>query len=110
MPEIPASSSAQQVRLEFTADLMVDSGFTFTLEVPHYECTLGEHLALVGNIRVLGAWNVERAVALEWREGHSWVGSVSVPGSCGRGVPVVAARPPPLPPCGHIAAVNVESR
>ncbi len=55
-------------------------GFTFTIEVPHYECALGDHLALVGSIRSLGTWSPERGVALTWQEGHSWVGSAQVAG------------------------------
>jgi len=52
--------------------LMVD------FEVP-YHTAFGENLCMVGSHEQLGAWELERAKAMTWSEGHVWKASVELP-------------------------------
>ncbi|MQL73560.1 hypothetical protein Taro_005920 [Colocasia esculenta] len=36
-------------------------------------CQFGEHFLVVGEHRALGSWNPEKALPLEWSDGHIWV-------------------------------------
>ncbi len=39
----------------------------------------GEHLRVVGSHEALGGWEVGRAPALEWSEGHVWTATLDLP-------------------------------
>jgi hypothetical protein len=46
-----------------------------------YHCSYGQHVALVGDGPQLGAWEPDKAVALEWTDGDQWQTELSlVPG------------------------------
>lgn len=45
----------------------------------HYETAFGERVCVLGNHEIMGAWDVSRATALEWTEGHAWRTSVELP-------------------------------
>ncbi len=45
----------------------------------HYETAFGERVCVLGNHEIMGAWDVSRATALEWTEGHAWKTSVELP-------------------------------
>ena len=47
----------------------------------HYETAFGERVCVLGNHEIMGAWDVSRATALEWTEGHAWKTSVELTSS-----------------------------
>ena len=38
----------------------------------HYETKFGESVCVLGSHEAMGAWELERATALVWREGSDW--------------------------------------
>ena len=40
------------------------------------ECHFGERLYVVGNHPILGDWNVDEAIPMDWSEGHIWTTEV----------------------------------
>ncbi|KAL4419771.1 hypothetical protein ABPG75_006869 [Micractinium tetrahymenae] len=50
-----------------------------SFEVPHCELAHGDRLRVVGSCPALGGWLVSAAPALEWRQGHRWVGTLALP-------------------------------
>jgi len=45
----------------------------------HYETKFGETVCVLGSHEAMGAWELERATALEWHEGSVWKLSVELP-------------------------------
>lgn len=71
MPAAQASTTAA------TADGAVRVHWSMT-----YHCSYGQHVALVGDGPQLGAWEPDKAVALEWTDGDQWQTELSlVPGT-----------------------------
>jgi len=44
-----------------------------------YHCKYGQRLCIIGGSDFLGAWNVERAVPMEWSEGDVWTVDMNLP-------------------------------
>uniref|UniRef100_A0A0D9WH47 CBM20 domain-containing protein n=1 Tax=Leersia perrieri TaxID=77586 RepID=A0A0D9WH47_9ORYZ len=43
------------------------------------ECTFGQSLHLVGDDPALGLWDLSKAVALDWSDGHDWTAEKDLP-------------------------------
>ena len=46
-----------------------------------YRTDWGQNMYLIGDLEVLGAWNVEKAVKMGWTEGHVWTATVALSSS-----------------------------
>ena len=45
----------------------------------HRGVTFGQHVALVGKSQLLGQWNLDDAVPMEWSEGDIWTVELDMP-------------------------------
>jgi hypothetical protein len=45
----------------------------------HRAVHYGQHVALVGNSPLLGRWNLDDAVPMEWAEGDNWMVELDMP-------------------------------
>ena len=48
-------------------------------EVPSYKTHPGQSLKVVGSIPQLGGWDPAKGLALEWKPGHAWSASLTLP-------------------------------
>lgn len=50
-----------------------------SLTTPPLQVNFGQEVKLVGSHEALGAWQLDKAVAATWSEGHQWSASVELP-------------------------------
>jgi hypothetical protein len=63
---------------EAAADEVVQH-VTCRIVVPYHKTRPGQQVHVFGNVPELGEWHLERAVPLDWQEGHSHVGYIKLP-------------------------------
>ena len=67
-------------RLPASAGYVAVNGVNLAVDFEiHYETAFGERVCVLGNHEIMGAWDVSRATALEWTEGHAWKTSIELP-------------------------------
>ncbi|KAL4453430.1 hypothetical protein ABPG74_017637 [Tetrahymena malaccensis] len=69
-------SSSTQISGFSTASLVKKHQSQVKFKI-HYQAIFGQSLYVVGSIKALGKWRIEKSLQMKWTEGHYWVASLA---------------------------------